>query len=98
MKVHLRGLELVKPGVKCRFVSYHQLTPPWLTSPPSEIADELNEMVLSQGHIDLRSFGYGHTMGLVSYYYGRSDTTSNTTPRILKKASELLFFVGTVIF
>jgi len=54
IKVHLRGLELVKPGVKC-----------------SEIADELNEMVLSQGHIDLRSFGYGHTMGLVSYYYGR---------------------------
>ena len=26
----------------------------------SDIANELNEMVLSQGMLDLRSFGYGH--------------------------------------
>jgi len=52
--VHLRGIELIKPGVKC-----------------SDIANELNEMVLSQGMLDLRSFGYGHSFGLVSYYYGR---------------------------
>ena len=53
----------------------------------SDIANELNEMVLSQGMLDLRSFGYGHrylagmkrnrlelclkSFGLVSYYYGR---------------------------
>ena len=28
--------------------------------PPSDVAHELNEMVLSQGMLDLRSFGYGH--------------------------------------
>ena len=26
----------------------------------SDVAHELNEMVLSQGMLDLRSFGYGH--------------------------------------
>jgi len=54
VEVHKRGLELIKPGVKC-----------------SEVADELNELVLSQGMLNLRSFGYGHSFGLVSYYYGR---------------------------
>merc|ERR550534_1984116 len=52
--VHMRGLELIKPGVRC-----------------CDVAHELNEMVLSQGMLDLRSFGYGHSFGLVSYYYGR---------------------------
>ena len=28
--------------------------------PSSDVAHELNEMVLSQGMLDLRSFGYGH--------------------------------------
>jgi len=52
--VHMKGLELIKPGVRC-----------------CDVAHELNEMVLSQGMLDLRSFGYGHSFGLVSYYYGR---------------------------
>ena len=31
--------------------------------PSSDVAHELNEMVLSQGMLDLRSFGYGHRYG-----------------------------------
>jgi len=52
--VHKRGLELIKPGIKC-----------------SEIADELNEMLLSYGLLHLRTFGYGHSFGVISHYYGR---------------------------
>merc|ERR1740128_83224 len=54
IEVHKRGLELIRPGVRC-----------------SDVANELNELVLSQGMLNLRSFGYGHSFGLVSYYYGR---------------------------
>lgn len=51
---HKRGLELIKPGVKC-----------------SEIAAELNDLVNSFGMLHLRSFGYGHSFGCLSHYYGR---------------------------
>ena len=37
----------------------------------SEIADELNEMLLSEGMLQLRTFGYGHSFGVISHYYGR---------------------------
>ena len=37
----------------------------------SEIADELNEMLLSFGLLHLRTFGYGHSFGVISHYYGR---------------------------
>jgi len=52
--VHRRGLELIKPGVKC-----------------SEIAAELNEMLMDMGMLELRTFGYGHSFGVISHYYGR---------------------------
>ena len=52
--VHKRGLELIKPGVKC-----------------SEIANELNEMLLEMDLLEYRTFGYGHSMGIISHYYGR---------------------------
>jgi len=52
--VHQRGLELIKPGVKC-----------------SDIAKELNEMLLEKGMLELRTFGYGHSFGVISHYYGR---------------------------
>jgi len=54
VKVHKRGLELIKPGAKC-----------------SEIASELNELFASLGLLHLRSFGYGHSFGVLSHYYGR---------------------------
>jgi len=52
--VHKRGLELIKPGVKCR-----------------EIAAELNDLFASFDMLNLRSFGYGHSFGVLSHYYGR---------------------------
>merc|ERR1719507_1583358 len=52
--VHRRGLELIKPGVKC-----------------SDIAKELNEMLLDRDMLHLRTFGYGHSFGVISHYYGR---------------------------
>jgi len=54
--VHKRGLELIKPGVKCR-----------------EIAAELNDLFASFDMLNLRSFGYGHSFGVLSHYYGREE-------------------------
>lgn len=54
IKVHKRGLELIKAGVRC-----------------SEIAAELNDLFASLGLLRFRSFGYGHSFGVLSHYYGR---------------------------
>ena len=52
--VHKRGLELIKPGVKC-----------------SEICNELNELFAELGYLQYRTFGYGHSFGVLSHFYGR---------------------------
>jgi len=52
--VHRRGLELMKPGVRCK-----------------DIALELNEMYRSMDLLKYRSFGYGHSFGVLCHYYGR---------------------------
>ncbi len=54
VKVHKRGLELIKPGVKC-----------------SEICEELNDLFAELGYIEYRTFGYGHSFGMLSHFYGR---------------------------
>ena len=54
IKVHKRGLELIKPGVKC-----------------SAICHELNELFAELGYLHYRTFGYGHSFGLLSHFYGR---------------------------
>lgn len=54
VKVHERGLELIKPGVRCM-----------------DIAIELNEMYREWDLLKYRSFGYGHSFGVLSHYYGR---------------------------
>jgi len=54
VKVHKRGLELIKPGVKC-----------------SEICTELNDLFAELGYIQYRTFGYGHSFGILSHFYGR---------------------------
>ena len=36
-----------------------------------EIAAELNEIYLSHGLLPNRTFGYGHSFGVLSHYYGR---------------------------
>ena len=53
-KVHRRGLELLKPGVRC-----------------GDVATELNDIYRSHGLLGYRSFGYGHSFGVLSHYYGR---------------------------
>lgn len=53
-QVHRRGLELVKPGVKC-----------------SDVAHQLNEIYAEHDVLQYRSFGYGHSFGSLSHYYGR---------------------------
>lgn len=37
----------------------------------SDIAHELNEMFAAEGMLELRTFGYGHSFGALSHYYGR---------------------------
>ena len=54
IKVHERGIELIKPGVKC-----------------SEICHELNDLFAQLGYLQYRTFGYGHSFGLLSHFYGR---------------------------
>ncbi|MDA8570233.1 aminopeptidase P family protein, partial [Candidatus Pelagibacter bacterium] len=54
IKVHKRGLELIRPGVKC-----------------SDICHELNELFAELGYLHYRTFGYGHSFGMLSHFYGR---------------------------
>ncbi len=54
IKVHKRGLELIKPGNKC-----------------SEICEELNDLFAQLGYLQYRTFGYGHSFGMLSHFYGR---------------------------
>ncbi len=53
-EVHRKGLELIKPGVRC-----------------CDIAHELNEIYLEHDLLQYRTFGYGHSFGVLSHYYGR---------------------------
>ena len=69
--VHKRGLELIKPGVKCRQGLDHSL--PAHFSHSREIAAELNDLFASFDMLNLRSFGYGHSFGVLSHYYGREE-------------------------
>ena len=54
VEVHRRGLELIKPGVRC-----------------CDIAEELNEIFIKHDLLQYRTFGYGHSFGTLSHYYGR---------------------------
>ena len=54
IKVHKRGLELIKPGAKC-----------------SDVCNELNDLFAQLGYLQYRAFGYGHSFGVLSHYYGR---------------------------
>jgi len=54
VQVHKRGLELIKPGVKC-----------------SDICHELNGLFAELGYLQYRTFGYGHSFGMLSHFYGR---------------------------
>ena len=53
-QVHKRGLELIRPGVRC-----------------CDIAAELNEIYAAENLLQYRSFGYGHSFGVLCHYYGR---------------------------
>ncbi|XP_057300139.1 creatinase-like [Hydractinia symbiolongicarpus] len=53
-KVHRRGCEIIKPGVKCK-----------------DVANELNEIFREHDLVKNRTFGYGHSFGLICHYYGR---------------------------
>ena len=54
VRVHRRGLELIKPGAVCK-----------------DICAELNEIYEAEGLLPNRTFGYGHSFGVLSHYYGR---------------------------
>ena len=54
IRVHKRGIELIKPGVKC-----------------SEICHELNDLFAQLGYLQYRTFGYGHSFGVLAHFYGR---------------------------
>lgn len=53
-EVHRRGLELIRPGVRC-----------------CDVAAELNEIYREHGLLEYRTFGYGHSFGVLCHYYGR---------------------------
>ena len=41
--------------------------------PSREIAAELNDLFASFDMLNLRSFGYGHSFGVLSHYFGREE-------------------------
>ena len=53
-EVHVRGMELLKPGARC-----------------CDVARELNKMYAGWDLLKYRSFGYGHSFGVLCHYYGR---------------------------
>ena len=53
-EVHVRGMELLKPGARC-----------------CDVAAELNKMYADWDLLKYRSFGYGHSFGVLCHYYGR---------------------------
>ena len=53
-EVHVRGMELLKPGARC-----------------CDVAAELNKMYAGWDLLKYRSFGYGHSFGVLCHYYGR---------------------------
>lgn len=53
-EVHRRGLELIKPGIRCM-----------------DVAAELNEIYQEHDLLANRTFGYGHSFGVLGHYYGR---------------------------
>ena len=69
IKVHERGIELIKPGAKC-----------------SEICKELNDLFAQLGYLQYRTFGYGHSFGVLSHFYGRESGLElrEDIPTILK--------------
>lgn len=54
VEVHRRGLELIRPGARCK-----------------DIALELNTIYERHGLLANRTFGYGHSFGVLCHYYGR---------------------------
>ncbi|WP_227763911.1 M24 family metallopeptidase [Zhaonella formicivorans] len=52
--VYKRGLEILKPGIKCK-----------------DVCAELNEIYREYNLLPYRTFGYGHSFGVLSHYYGR---------------------------
>lgn len=53
-EVHKKGLELIRPGVRC-----------------CDIASQLNDIYQQYDLLEHRTFGYGHSFGVLSHYYGR---------------------------
>ena len=37
----------------------------------SEICEELNDLFAQLGYLQYRTFGYGHSFGMLSHFYGR---------------------------
>jgi len=72
IKVHKRGLELIKPGVKC-----------------SDICHELNELFAELGYLHYRTFGYGHSFGVLSHFYGREVKCSDICHELNELFAEL---------
>jgi len=54
LEVHRAGLELIRPGARCR-----------------DIASALNRIYAGHGVLDKRTFGYGHSFGVLCHYFGR---------------------------
>ncbi len=42
----------------------------------SEICEELNDLFAQLGYLQYRTFGYGHSFGMLSHFYGREELSS----------------------
>ena len=39
----------------------------------SEVCEELNDLFAQLGYLQYRTFGYGHSFGVLSHFYGREE-------------------------
>lgn len=64
----------------------------------SEIAQELNELYAQLGLLKYRTFGYGHSFGVMSHHYGReagkSTITPSCPPECRKHATQFFYIYG----
>lgn len=56
LEVYEKGLELIKPGVKCK-----------------DVCKKLNDIYREHNLLENRTFGYGHSFGVLCHYYGREE-------------------------
>eukprot|EP01084_Bolivina_argentea_P143351 251761_1 len=71
-KVFEKGIELIKPDIKCSEIA-NELNEMYLMETPKEFYEKMFDKHKNKNVniLNFRQFGYGHSFGILSQYYGR---------------------------